>query len=113
MLTPKKKGKLVDSGTATDTTVVDVEEGERHGCRKLDVVSEQISLAWCVAALFPWLQLLSLGRAGDRGGKPRNCKDEEEGCLPEIKDESGRVEVNGRCSVRVCWVGWVPISIAA
>ena len=23
----------------------------------------------------------------------------------KIKDESGRVEVNGRCSVRVCWVG--------
>ncbi|QHN93728.1 uncharacterized protein DS421_17g595140 [Arachis hypogaea] len=59
------------------------------------------------------LQLLSLSRARDRGGKLRNCKDEEEGCLPEIKDKSGRVEVNGRCSVRICWVGWVPVSATA
>ncbi|QHO24208.1 uncharacterized protein DS421_12g370230 [Arachis hypogaea] len=52
-------------------------------------------------------------RSRERGGEPRNCKNEEEGCLAEIKYESGRVEVNGRCCVRDFWVGWVPVFVAA
>ncbi|QHO42830.1 uncharacterized protein DS421_5g157600 [Arachis hypogaea] len=59
------------------------------------------------------LQLLSLGRSRDRGGILKNCKNQEEGFLAEIKNESGRMEAEGRCYVKVVWVDWVCVFAVA